>query len=237
MRLMRFNTIAEYVPGKTMTVADTLSRQPLPSKLCEISELACDVSDFVGAAHTAWPVLPPKLDRIKQETSVDLFLQVVRKLVLEGWPKHVGSVPVQAKAYHQWGHSLSVSKGLLLHGDRTVIPHSMRSDILHRLHDGDGDQGIIKCRERARMSVWWPGLEKQIQDLVTKCPACMKTRPTQRKEPLITTQLPQRPWQKIGTDICEHAKKNYLVVTDYFSRYLEIAHLPDMTSGTTCARL
>ena len=75
------------------------------------------------------------------------------------------------------------------------------------------------------MSVWWPGLESEIQDLVTSCPECMEVRPTQRKEPLITTPLPQRPWQKIGADICEYAKQNYL------------AHLPDMTSETTCARL
>lgn len=230
---MRFNLIAEYVPAKTLTVADTLSRQPLPVKQSEISELTCDFSDFVDAAHTAWPVSPSKLDCIKQETSVDLDLQVVSKLVIEGWPKHVGSVPVQAKANYQWGNSLSVSRGLLLYGDHIVIPNSMRSDILHRQHDGH--QGITKCPGGACMSVWWPGLEKEIQELVTKCPECMETRPIQKKEPLITKQLPQRPWQKTGAGICEHARKNYLVVIDYFSRYLEIAHLPDMTSRTTCA--
>ncbi|XP_042345404.1 uncharacterized protein K02A2.6-like [Plectropomus leopardus] len=235
MRLMRYNPAAEYMPGKTLTVADTLSRQPLPAIQSEISELTCDVSVFEDAAHTAWPVSPSKLEQIKQETSTDYDLQVVSRLVTQGWPKHVRSVPVQAKAYHQWGNSLSTSKGLVLYGDRIVVPHSMRGDILHCLHDGH--QGITKCRERARTSVWWPGLESEIQELVTKCPECMQTRPTQRKEPLMTTPLPQRPWQKIGADICEYAKKNYLIVIDYFSRYLEIAHLPDMTSGTTCARL
>lgn len=235
MRLMRYNPTAEYVPGKTLTVADTLSRQPLPVIQSEISELTCDVSVFEDAAHTAWPVSPSKLERIKQETSADHDLQVVSQLVSQGWPKYASNVPVEAKAYHQWGNSLSTSKGLLLYGDRIIIPHSMRGDILNRLHDGH--QGITKCRERARMSVWWPGLERQIQELVTKCPECMKNRPTQRKEPLITTRLPQRPWQQIGADICEYEKENYLIVIDYFSRYLEIAHLPDMTSGTTCARL
>lgn len=195
MRLMRYNPTAEYVPGKTLTVADTLSRQPLSVTQSKISELTCDVSVLEDAAHAAWPVSPSKLEWIKQETSTDRDLLVVSKLVTHGWPKHVGSVPVQAKAYHQWGNSLSTSKGLLLYGDRIVLPHSMRGDILHRLHDGH--QGITKCRERARMSVWWPGLEKEIQELVTKCPECMQIRPTQRKEPLMTTLLPQRPWQKV----------------------------------------
>lgn len=108
--------------------------------------------------------------------STDFKLQVVKKLVKEGWPKHVGSVPVQAKAYHQWANSLSISKLLLLYGDCIVIPHSIRSDTLHRLHDGH--QGITKCRER------WPGLEKEIKEVVKMCPECMETRPTICKEKL-----------------------------------------------------
>lgn len=86
----------------------------LSVKLTEISELTCDVSAFEDAAHTAWPVSPSKLERIKQETSTDHDLQVVSKLITHGWPKHAASVPVQAKVYHQWGNSLSTSKGLLL---------------------------------------------------------------------------------------------------------------------------
>ena len=62
------------------------------------------------------------------------------------------------------------------------------------------------------MSVWWPGLESEIQGLVTTCPECMEVRPTQRKEPLITTRLPQSPWQKIGADICEYAIIPYEVI-------------------------
>ena len=69
MRLMRYNPTAEYVPGKTLTVADTLSRQPLSVIQSEISELTCDVSVFEDAAQAAWSVLPSKLERIKQETS------------------------------------------------------------------------------------------------------------------------------------------------------------------------
>lgn len=53
MCLMRFSPTAEYVPGKTLTIADALSRQPLSVKESEISELTCDVSEFEEAAHTS----------------------------------------------------------------------------------------------------------------------------------------------------------------------------------------
>lgn len=218
MRMMKFNPTAQYVPGKTLTVADALSRQPLPTIHSEVSELICEISAYEDAAHLAEPVSPTKLERIRQETSGDYELQVVKGLVAQGWPTHMGRVPVQAKAYHQWGNDLTVSKGLMLYGDRIVIPHCMRRDILNRLHDGH--QGVTKCKERARMSVWWPGLEKELQDLVAKCPECMQRRPMQRKEPLMTTPLPLGPWQKIGADIREYKKQNNLIVVDYFSRYV-----------------
>lgn len=47
----------------------------------------------------------------------------------------------------------------------------------------------------------------------------------QRPEPLITSTLPELPWQKVGTDLFEWRKNAYLLVIDYFSRYIEIARL------------
>lgn len=34
--------------------------------------------------------------------------------------------------------------------------------------------------------------------------------------------------QKVGADICEYKKRNYLIIIDCFCQYLEISHLPDM---------
>lgn len=47
--------------------------------------------------------------------------------------------------------------------DEAIVPGSMRTDILQKLHDGH--QGLTKCRERANAAVWWPGLATKLKTL------------------------------------------------------------------------
>ena len=49
-------------------------------------------------------------------------------------------------------------------------------------------------------------------------------------EPLIPSKLPDRPWQKIATDLFEWQKSQYLLVVDYYSRFIETAKLLSTTS-------
>ena len=88
-----------------------------------------------------------------------------------GWPS-IKKIPQALKKFYQVAAELSVQKGLLLRGSRLVIPVSMQSDILNKLHVGH--QGIRKCRERAKQAVWWPSISKQLEKLVNECPNCIK---------------------------------------------------------------
>ncbi|KAG5883819.1 hypothetical protein JTB14_036936 [Gonioctena quinquepunctata] len=39
-----------------------------------------------------------------------------------------------------------------------------------------GHLGVVKCRERAKLLVWWIGLSTQIENLVRNCPQCVENR-------------------------------------------------------------
>ena len=232
MRLMRFNARAEYIPGKQLEVADTLSRSPIDSSEQELSE---EIKAYVDAVIRSKPMTDLRLEEIRSLTEEDDELQEVIFHTLHGWPKYKKEVDSDIHKYYDVRHELSIASGLLLRGSRIIVPDSLRKDILDKIHDGHW--GISKCRERAAQSVWWPGLNTEIQHAVSKCPHCQTNRANQAREPLLPTVLPDCPWQKVGLDLCEHKKKVYLVAVDYHSRYLVIVYLPDMKSLTTIAKM
>lgn len=101
--------------------------------------------------------------------------------------------------------------------------------MLDRIHEGH--QGVTKCTERAKRALWWPGLSRQIGDLVKQCRKCTERR-TNKIDPMISS-VPDRPWQVIGTDICDVKKRPYPIVVDYFSKFIEVNYFASLASSGT----
>ena len=73
--------------------------------------------------------------------------------------------------------------------------------------------------------------------MIYHCSHCQTYKTAQRKEPLITSPLPQSPWSKIGVDLLTFEGKQYLAVMDYYSRYLEVIYLPRTTANVVIMKL
>ena len=212
-------------------IADALSRNP--QKYCTEGTLLVEL--YIDAVQANWPVTLMKKNLLAQATQNDPVLRKVAEYVVSGWPRHQLAVPPEVLPYYHNRPELSIVDDLLTFGDRIVVPATLQADILERLHQSH--QGLSKCRENAQHSVWWPSISHDIKDIVQNCMECRSARPSQRQEPLKPTELPGRPWQCIATDLFEISKRDYLVLVDTYSRWIEIKPLSSTKSSVVIDRL
>ncbi|XP_061920402.1 uncharacterized protein K02A2.6-like [Entelurus aequoreus] len=228
MRLMRYSYSISHVPGKCLWTADTLSRAPVKrEETAADKELFEETNIYADMVLENLPASADYLEELREQLQRDSVCAQVMQLCAEGWPAH-GSKEPALRLYWAEQAFLTVQDGVLLKGHRLVIPSTMRNYVLAKLHEGH--QGVVKCRQRARQSVWWPGLSQQLNELVLNCRTCCKERQNHR-EPLMPSPYPGRPWEKLGADLFMLGTKTYLLVVDYMSRYVEIALLTSTRSN------
>lgn len=220
MKMQRYDFELIYTPGKHLILADALSRAPVKNSASTTED---DVQAHVNMVSATLPVSDTKTKQIVEQTARDPELQRVMENMQKGWA--AGSCP---QFYHIRGE-LSVVDGLLLKQNRIVIPNELRQDILQKIHEGH--LGVEKCKRRARETVFWPGLNKDIDKLISRCETCQKYRNKQAKEPMTVTDVPTTPWHKVGMDLFHLKGKDYLVVIDYYSNYPEMALLSSTSSS------
>ena len=88
---------------------------------------------------------------------------------------------------------------------------------------------IVKCKRRARQSLYWPGITNDVAEMCKSCNLCMMYQYQQPPEPL-TQEHQKSPWHKVASDIYTLAGKDYLLVVDYFSNYPEVMPLGSKTA-------
>ncbi|UYV81392.1 hypothetical protein LAZ67_20001039, partial [Cordylochernes scorpioides] len=167
------------------------------------------------------------LTKIFEAQQEDTTLKAVVNYLEQGWPDKKKMSQALLSYWHV-KDELGVQNGLLMRSCRLVIPESMKLEILDKLHAGHF--GITKTRLRARETVWWPGISEEIAETVRKCSVCIQEA-VSKHEPLIPTNFPTRPWQKIGMDLFKFENKWYLVVIDYYSRFPEVVQLDRLTAN------
>ena len=85
-------------------------------------------------------------------------------------------------------------------------------------------------------TVYWPGMNSQIEDMTNSCEICLKHRPRLQKEPMTIHPIPALPWHKVDADLFEFDRVHYLLMVDYFSNYIEVVQLNQDTRSSTIIR-
>ena len=219
LRMMRFEYTISHVRGADLVNADTLSRAPALESTTDV--LLKETEAYVNWTMKNLPATDERLEQIKKLQRTDEACQLIATYLCSGWPDK-RRAPAIVKPYLPVRAEFFIQCGLLMRGSRILIPPPLPKEILNRLHTGH--QGITKCQEKPRQSVWWPRISTDLEELMKRCTKCCKEQ-VQRSQPMTSSQLLHLPWQKVGTDFFEWDKHNYVLVVDYYSHYIEIARL------------
>ena len=128
----------------------------------------------------------------------------------QGWPEHRFNFEALVKPYFDFQEELSYIDGIVFKGERVVIPQNLIKQVMDIIHESH--LGIVKCKQLARDVVYWPGINKHIEDMVSRCATCQAHRKSQQKEPMIPTEVPNGPWEHVATDLFDCLGYKWLLV-------------------------
>ena len=89
-------------------------------------------------------------------------------------------------------NEMTVQDRLIFRGNRVVVPMTQQAVLKEKLHSTH--LGIEGCCRRARECLYWPNMNSDIRDYVSKCPTCRKYEVANPAEPLMVHEVPDRPW-------------------------------------------
>ena len=171
---------------------------------------------------------------IKKETNRNPVLSRVLQFVLHGWPDVCDND--ELKPYWSRRLELAVQQGCLTWGNRVIIPPSLQQRMLRQLHETH--LGISRMKSLGRMFVWWPGFDRNLEDVVRHCDTCQSSRPTPPVAPLHPWIWPSRPWSRIHVDFAgPYLGHRFLVVIDAHSKWMEVIPMNSTITTVTVEKL
>ena len=122
-----------------------------------------------------------------------------------------------------------------------VIPEAYQLSLLRHFHDSlvGGHLGVTKTLTRLQTRYYWVDMQSSVSQYIKTCVTCQR-----KKNPPKSYCAPMQkyvlgvPFERVALDIMgplpETKQRNsyILVITDYFSRWIEAFAMPNMTAET-----
>lgn len=235
-RTLQYKFTMRFLPGKHNAAADFLSRYPAAKAAPDEVDEDQDVA--IAAAMSAAAVAALDLSgctTIDEEMVLQVALEdptyqsLVSRVCSGDWRPHKSQELACLRPFYNVRDRLAVSRGLVTYTYdqgcvRLVIPEALHQRVASSLHASH--QGLDSMLRRARQTVYWPGIEGDLQHHRAMCNTCNANAPSQPPEPLIFTPPPDYPFQQTVADLFQLGGQTYLVYADRLTGWLEVAHLP-----------
>ena len=233
-RLMAYNFTAQWIKGKGNNAPDALSRNPVLDPQWDDSLCEYDCQHHPEPSITEIRILQcdkhdsNRLHNLREEATKDPEYQQLHHTITRGFPDHRNQLPEACRHYWNIREHLTIDDGFIVYGCRLLIPASMRQKVLANLHESH--QGAVRTKERARLSLYWPGIDNDIDNVVLSCKKCQDRLPSNCKEPIMSKPKPSRPFQEIAVDFGSYGGQQFLIMVDCLTDWPDIIPMRNNTS-------
>jgi len=211
-KIMEYKFTVEYIKGSSNLVCDALSRFPC--------EHAVNPDEFNFSVALIYDNKSITYSELKEATKEDQLLTTIKTLIANNW-QQISPFSNELLPFSRVKDELSINEGVVLRGDKIIIPTSLQDRLLRLAHTSH--MGIAKTKSRIRQNYWWPEMDKQIEEFVRDCNCC---RTICRDSPVQITDWSTKPWSKLFMDIAGpkfdvDGKRFYIVgLVDDHSKYV-----------------
>ena len=179
LQMLKFDFNIVYVQWNNLVIIDALSSVLLMALDQWDKQPKGDVQAYVDVIVQDLPAMEQRLEGIQHAQENGPLCQEVAQYCREGWPEK-GQTKCLVKWYSPVSSEILIVDGLLMRNEWLIISSVMQKQVLDQLHTGH--QGIGKCREWEKQTIWWPGLLAELENVVCKCWSCcmnqeQKTKP------------------------------------------------------------
>ena len=160
----------------------------------------------------------------KEDRAVQVMFKILKK---QRWNK--AEIEKLSVTERKWFTALKQIQGqltrvdteegeILLKDTRIVVPKKLTDRIVNIAHQGH--QEIVKTKSLLREKVWFPGVDKMVEDKVNGCIACQACGKDNNPEPFKMSPVPAKPWTEVSIDFADLPNKEHLlIIYDDYSRY------------------
>lgn len=180
------------------------------------------------------------LQEIEEATENDPLLMELQETLKSSNPEKAAT-SATLKQFKPIIHEITIAKGasknILLKGTKIIIPKSLQNRTVELAHRGH--LGIVKTKQLLREKVWFPNIDKTVEEAIQNCHPCQTTTKTKSRDPIQPTPLPQGPWQNLAVDFDGPYPngKYIMLIIDEYSRYPITRHISSLKSETVIPHL